>query len=160
MSLTEKRNRFAQTLKQNYLPLNSTITISTVIKEERSTIWKLWNEPDHITKWNFAADDWCCPSAENDLRVGGKLKSRMEAKDGSFGFDFEGTYDEIIDQKKITYTIADGRQVTTDFEDLDNDTKITTTFEAEAENSIEIQRDGWQAILNNFKKYVENADEN
>ena len=135
--------------------MNSTITISTTIKQDRSTIWKLWNEPDHITKWNFASDDWHCPAAENDLRVGGKLKSRMEAKDGSFGFDFEGTYDEIIDQKKITYTIADGRQVTTTFEDLGEETKITTTFEAEAENPIEIQRDGWQVILNSFKKYVE-----
>tara|TARA_R110002126_G_scaffold185154_3_gene333639 strand:- start:7261 stop:7677 length:417 start_codon:yes stop_codon:yes gene_type:complete len=135
--------------------MNSTITISTTIKQDRSTIWKLWNEPDHITKWNFASDDWHCPAAENDLRVGGKLKSRMEAKDGSFGFDFEGTYDEIIDQKKITYTIADGRQVTTNFEELDDTTKVTTIFETEAENPIEIQRDGWQAILNNFKKYAE-----
>jgi len=155
LSLTEKRNRFAQIVKQYYLPMNSSITISTVIKEERSTIWKLWNEPDHITKWNFASDGWHCPSAENDLRVGGKLKSRMEAKDGSFGFDFEGTYDEIIENEKITYTIADGRQITTTFENLGDATKITTTFEAESENPIEMQRDGWQAILDNFKNYAE-----
>ena len=136
--------------------MKNTIIISVEIEQSVDKIWKFWNLPEHITQWNFASDDWKCPSAENDLQVGGKLKSRMEAKDGSFGFDFEATYDKIIEQEKITYTIADGRQVSTISENLGDSTKITTTFEAEAENSVEMQRDGWQAILDNFKKYVEN----
>lgn len=107
-----------------------------------------WTNPEHITKWNFASDDWHCPKAENDLRVGGKYSARMETKDGSFGFDFEAIYDEVIDQKKITYTMSDGRQATTDFEHRDNKTKVTTTFDAENENPADIQREGWQAILN------------
>lgn len=133
------------------------ITIESVINAIPKKVWDYWTEPDHITKWNFASDDWCCPSAENDMTVGGKYKARMEAKDGSFGFDFEAVYDEIIEHKKIVYTIADGRKVTTIFEKLDSSTKVTTTFEAESENPIEMQRDGWQAILDNFKKYVENT---
>ena len=131
------------------------VTIETTVSANTKKVWDYWNKPEHITKWNFAADDWHCPKAENDLRVGGKLKSRMEANDGSFGFDFEATYDEIIDQKKIAYTIADGRQVTTDFESLYGKTKITTVFDAENENPVDMQKGGWQAILDNFKKYVE-----
>lgn len=131
------------------------VAIETTVTANTKKVWDYWNKPEHITKWNFAADDWHCPKAKNDLRVGGKLKSRMEAKDGSFGFDFEAIYDEVIVQKKITYTIADGRQATTDFENLDGKTKITTVFDAENENPVEMQRSGWQAILNNFKKYVE-----
>ncbi len=131
------------------------ITIDATVSANTKKVWDYWNRPEHITKWNFAADDWHCPNAENDLRVGGKLKSRMEAKDGSFGFDFEATYDEIVDQKKIAYTIADGRKVTVHFEDRDGSTVITTIFDAENENPVEMQRTGWQAILDNFKKYVE-----
>ena len=131
------------------------VRIETTVSADTKKVWDCWNNPEHITKWNFAADDWHCPKAENDLTAGGKLKSRMEAKDGSFGFDFEATYDEIIGQKKISYTIADGRKVTTDFENLDGKTKIITVFDAEKQNPVEMQRSGWQAILNNFKKYVE-----
>ncbi|MEP0005750.1 MAG: SRPBCC family protein [Balneola sp.] len=131
------------------------ITIDSIISATPEKIWSYWTEPDHIIKWNFASNDWCCPSAENDLVVGGKYKARMEAKDGSFGFDFEAVYDEIIDHEKITYTLADSRKVTTTFEKLEGTTKVTTVFDAESENPIEMQRDGWQAILNNFKKYVE-----
>lgn len=131
------------------------ITIDSTINANSEKVWECWTEPDHITNWNFASDDWCCPSAENDMTVGGTYKARMEAKDGSFGFDFEAVYDEIIEHKKIVYTIADGRKVTTTFEMLDGLTKVTTSFEAESENSIEMQRDGWQAILDNFKKYVD-----
>jgi len=131
------------------------VIIEATVSAGTKKVWDYWNKPEHITKWNFAADDWHCPKAENDLRVGGKLKSRMEARDGSFGFDFEATYDEVTDQKKITYTIADGRKATTDFENLDGKTKITTVFDAENENPIEMQKAGWQAILDNFKKYVE-----
>lgn len=131
------------------------ITIETTISNDLQNVWTYWTAPEHITNWNFASDDWHCPSAENDLRVGGKYSARMEAKDGSFGFDFEAIYDEVIDQKRITYTIADGRQAITDFENLGGKTKVTTTFDAESENPVEMQRDGWQAILNNFKKYAE-----
>ena len=131
------------------------VTIETTVSANTKKVWDYWNKPEHITKWNFATDAWHCPRAENDLRVGGKLKSRMEATDGSFGFDFEATYDEIVDQKKISYTIADGRKATTDFKNLDNQTKIITVFDAESENPVEMQRSGWQAILDNFKKYVE-----
>ncbi len=131
------------------------ITISARISSDVEKVWEYYTAPEHITHWNFANEDWHCPKAENDLRVGGKLWSRMEAKDGSFGFDFEATYDEIIPQKKIIYTIADGRQVIIDFEKVDGMTKVTTSFEAEKENPLEMQRDGWQAILDNFKKYVE-----
>jgi len=136
--------------------MNTTqITIEALIKAPPEKVWRYWTEPSHITKWNFAADDWCCPTAENDLRKGGTYRARMEAKDGSFGFDFEATYDEIVEHKKIVYTMSDGRKVVTDFAPSDNVTKITTVFDAESENSIEMQRDGWQAIMNNFKKCVE-----
>ena len=131
------------------------VTIEATIAAPTNKVWDYWTNPEHITKWNFASDDWQCPKAENELREGGKYSARMEAKDGSFGFDFEAVYDEVVDQKKITYTMTDGRQATTDFEDLGGATKVTTTFDAEGENDVEMQRAGWQAILNNFKKYVE-----
>lgn len=118
-------------------------------------VWDFWNKPEHITKWNFAIDTWHCPSAKNDLRVGGKLQSRMEAKDGSFGFDFEGTYDEVENLKKIAYTIADGRKVITHFTDFGGKTKIATEFEAESQNPVEMQKGGWQSILDSFRKYTE-----
>lgn len=133
----------------------SKITIESVIAANPRTVWESWTDPKHITKWNFASEDWQCPNASNDLRVGGKYSARMEAKDGSFGFDFEAIYDEVIDQKKISYTMSDGRNATTKFEDLGSKTKVTTVFEAEKENPEEMQKQGWQAILNNFKKYVE-----
>lgn len=131
------------------------ITVKTAISADIKKVWDLWTLPEHITKWNFASDDWHCPKAENDLKVGGKLKSRMEAKDGSFGFDFEAIYDEIIENRTITYTMTDGRQATTDFVHENGKTTLTTIFDAESENSVDMQRDGWQAILDNFKRYVE-----
>jgi uncharacterized protein YndB with AHSA1/START domain len=134
---------------------NTNITIEAEISANTKKVWNYYTNPEHITKWNFASDDWHCPDAENDLRVGGKLISRMESKDGSVGFDFEAVYDEVVDFKKIVYTIADGRKVKTEFNNQENKTKVTTTFEAESVNSIELQKTGWQAILNNFKKYVE-----
>ena len=127
------------------------ITIEAEISAEVNKVWEYYVKPEHITKWNFASDDWHCPNAENDLRVGGKFISRMEAKDGSFGFDFEGKYDDVIDHGKIAYSLADGRQVITTFENNDRETKVITTFYAENENPVEMQRAGWQAILNNFK---------
>jgi uncharacterized protein YndB with AHSA1/START domain len=134
---------------------NTKITIEAEVFADTKKVWDCYTLPEHITKWNFASEDWHCPKAENDLRVGGKFKSRMEAKDGSFGFDFEGIYDEVIDLKKIAYTMLDDRQAITTFENLDGKTKVTTTFDAESQNSVDMQRMGWQAILNNFKKYVE-----
>lgn len=134
------------------------ITVEAKVGADTAKTWEYWTRPEHIMKWNFAADDWHCPKAENDVRVGGKLKSRMEAKDGSFGFDFEATYDEVIDGKKIVYTMADGRQATIIFDDLGRTTNITITFDAENENPIEMQKGGWQAILDNFKKYAEKND--
>ncbi len=131
------------------------ITIETTVSADRMKVWNLWTKPEHITKWNYASDDWCCPRAENDVKVGGKLISRMEAKDGSFGFDFEATYDEVIEPEKIAYTMSDGRQAITYFEVIGSRTKVTTVFDAENENPVDMQKQGWQAILNNFKKYAE-----
>ncbi len=131
------------------------IKIETTVAANTDKVWEAWTKSEHITKWNFADDSWHCPSATNDMRVGGKYTARMEAKDNSFGFDFEAVYDEIVDQKKITYTMTDGRKATTLFEDQSGKTKVITTFDAESESSVDMQRDGWQAILNNFRKYAE-----
>ena len=131
------------------------ITIEAMISAGIRKVWDCYILPEHITNWNFASDDWHCPKAENDVQVGGKYIARMEAKDGSFGFDFEAFYDEIIDYKKVSYTMTDGRRAITNFENQNGKTKVITTFDAEKENPVEMQRTGWQAILNNFKKYVE-----
>lgn len=131
------------------------ITIESSIHAPIEKVWKYWTSPEHITKWNNASDDWHTPHAENDLRVGGKFLSRMEAKDGSFGFDFEGVYDEVIIHEKIAYSMSDGRTVDTTFIKQGDQTKVVSTFDAENQNSLEMQRGGWQAILDNFKKYVE-----
>lgn len=131
------------------------ISIGAIINAPVSEVWINWTEPVHIKQWNNASEDWHTPHAENDLRVGGKFLSRMEAKDGSFGFDFEGVYSEVIPFEKIKYELEDGREVETVFDGSKETTKVTTTFDAENENPVEMQKDGWQAILNNFKKYVE-----
>jgi uncharacterized protein YndB with AHSA1/START domain len=131
------------------------ITISTTVNAPIEKVWNVWNEPAHITQWNAASEDWHSPRAENDLRVGGKFSARMEAKDGSFGFDFEGTYDEVKDHELISYTMSDGRQVEIRFAAKGNTTEIIENFEPESENSIDMQRQGWQAILDNFRKYTE-----
>ena len=120
-------------------------------------VWACWTEPAHITRWNFASPDWQCPRASNELVVGGKYMARMEAKDGSFGFDFEATYNEIVPQARLVYTMPDGRVVQTTFEALGDATKVTTIFDAETQNAADMQRDGWQAILNNFKAHTEAA---
>ncbi len=131
------------------------ITVECKVKAPIEKVWEFWTEPEHITKWNNASDDWHTPYAENDLRPGGKFVSRMEARDGSMGFDFGGTYDEVRVNERIGYTLGDERRVTVSFNNRNNEIKIVEIFEAEEENSIELQRMGWQAILNNFKKYVE-----
>ncbi|MDQ7918656.1 SRPBCC domain-containing protein [Mesonia sp. MT50] len=132
------------------------ISISIDIEAPVEKVWKYWTVPKYITQWNFATEDWCCPKAENDLRVGGKYLARMEAKDGSFGFDFEATYNQVEKFKKIKYTIADGREVMIDFENFQNKTRINMVFDTENQNSIGKQQEGWEAILRNFKTYTEN----
>ncbi|MFO0764948.1 MAG: SRPBCC family protein [Patescibacteria group bacterium] len=131
------------------------INIEATINAPVEKVWTNYTEPEHITKWNFASDDWMCPSATNDLRVGGMLTARMEAKDGSFGFDFGGTYTEVIPNQRLAYTLGDGRKVEVNFSETDGVTTVTTAFDAETQNPEEMQRQGWQAILNNFKKHVE-----
>jgi len=131
------------------------ITIDVNITTTLDKVWDFYTKPEHITQWNFADDSWHCPSAKNDLRKGGKYIARMEAKDGSFGFDFEAVYDEVVPQKKIAFTLEDGRKTIVLFEESHKETKVTITFDAEKENSLEMQKNGWQAILNNFKKYTE-----
>lgn len=131
------------------------ITVETLIAASLDVVWLRWTDPDHITQWNFASDDWCCPGAASDLKVGGQYKARMEAKDGSFGFDFEAVYTKVEPQRAITLKMDDGRTARTTFEAVAHGTKVKTIFDAEAENSVEMQRSGWQAILNNFKKHAE-----
>lgn len=134
---------------------NSKITVEITVNAPIEKVWGCWTEPKHITKWNNASPNWHTPFAENDLRVGGKFLSRMEAKDGSFGFDFWGIYDEVKLHEIIAYTLGDERKVEITFIVQGNETKVIENFEAETENSIELQQSGWQAILDNFKKYTE-----
>ena len=134
---------------------NERIIIETSVKKSLDQVWEKWTLPQHIMAWNNASEEWYTPSAENDLRVGGKFNYTMAARDGSFSFDFSGTYNEVIFGKKIAYTIEDGRKVEIEFTDLDGCVKVVESFEAEETNSLEMQRAGWQAILDNFKRYVE-----
>ncbi|MBO9153985.1 SRPBCC family protein [Chitinophaga sp. GCM10012297] len=131
------------------------VTIEATINAPVEKVWQYWNEPSHITQWAFASPDWHAPSAANDLRVGGTFTTRMEAKDGSFGFDFAGEYTEVEPNKVIGYTMGDGREVRTVFTPVGNETKIVSVFDAEDQNPVEMQQAGWQAILENFKKHVE-----
>lgn len=130
-------------------------TIETTINYSIEKVWEFFTLPKHITQWNFAADSWHSPKAINDLTVGGKFNYRMEAKDGSFGFDFEGIYDTIKINELIEYTLGDGRKVSIEFAGNGKETKVIESFEPENENPIELQKGGWQAILDNFKKHVE-----
>jgi predicted 3-demethylubiquinone-9 3-methyltransferase (glyoxalase superfamily)/uncharacterized protein YndB with AHSA1/START domain len=133
----------------------SKITIEAMVKGPLPLVWNCFTQPEHITKWNFASDDWHCPKASNDLNVGGKYSARMEAKDGSFGFEFSAIYNEVDQQSRLAYTMEDGRSVVTSFEEMGDTIKVTTVFDAEKTNSEEMQKSGWQAILSNFKKYTE-----
>jgi uncharacterized protein YndB with AHSA1/START domain len=133
------------------------ITVEATIDAAITRVWDYWTEPEHIKNWNNASDDWHTPDARNDLQAGGEFSYRMEAKDGSFGFDFAGVYDEVIELRKINYTLADDRKVSIDFAETADGVNVTETFEAESMNSVELQRAGWQAILDNFKKYVDSA---
>jgi uncharacterized protein YndB with AHSA1/START domain len=131
------------------------VTISAVVNAPVDKVWAAWTTPADIINWNNASPDWHTPRAENDLRVGGSFTSRMEAKDGSFGFDFGGVYDEVETHKVIAYTLGDNRKVRVLFESNGAQTTVTETFDAENQNPVEMQRAGWQAILDNFKKYTE-----
>lgn len=131
------------------------ITVETVVNAPVEKVWDLWTEPRHIVHWNFASVDWHTTYAENDLRVGGKFLTRMEAKDGSGGFDFTGTYTSLELYKFIEYSIGDGRRVRVTFDRKGTGTRITEIFETETTNSVDRQQEGWQAILDNFKIYAE-----
>ena len=131
------------------------ITVEALVKAPIGKVWSSWTDPKHITKWNQASDDWHSPHAENDLRTGGKFKTTMAAKDGSMSFDFEGVYTKVQQHKVIEYAMADGRKVSVVFSQNGNQTKVVETFDPESENPIEMQRGGWQAILDSFRKYTE-----
>lgn len=133
----------------------TTITVQVTVNSPVEKAWKIWNAPEHIIKWCTASPDWHTPRAENDLRPGGRLFSRMEAKDGSAGFDFAATYTDIVNHKTIAYTMEDGRNVKITFSTDGKTTTLVETFDAENENPVEMQREGWQAILNSFKAHVE-----
>ncbi|MCB0648137.1 MAG: SRPBCC domain-containing protein [Saprospiraceae bacterium] len=132
------------------------INIETLVGASVDEVWDYWTLPEHIVQWNTAIDTWHSPRVENDVTEGGKFNIRMEAKDGSFGFDFCGTYDIVVPNEYLEYTLEDGRKVKVIFTELGPNTHIEQEFEAESENSPEVQQEGWQAILDNFKKYVEN----
>ena len=132
------------------------ITVEATVNAPIEKVWHAWTNPKDIMAWNNASDDWHTPHATNDLRVGGSFLSTMAAKDGSFSFDFEGIYDEVVLHKTIAYSLADDRKIKVTFTPKGNETFISETFDAETENSVELQQGGWQAILNNFKKHVEN----
>jgi uncharacterized protein YndB with AHSA1/START domain len=133
------------------------ITVETTLNVPVEKAWQIWTEPSHITQWCQASDDWHAPYAENDVRAGGKFKTTMAAKDGSMQFDFEGQYSQVEPNKSIHYEMSDGRKVSILFSNDSGKTKITETFDPEAQHSEEMQRGGWQAILDNFRKYAESA---
>jgi uncharacterized protein YndB with AHSA1/START domain len=131
------------------------IIVEAKIEADIQKVWDYYTNPPHIINWNFADPSWHCPSASNDLKVGGNYVARMEAKDGSFGFDFEAIYTEVLLLESFTYEFG-GREAKVDFQQVGNSTSVKITFEPETENPIELQQAGWQAILNNFKNYTEN----
>lgn len=131
------------------------ISVETTIEAPLEKVRKCWITPEDIVQWNNASDDWYTPKADNDLKEGGEFLFRMEARDGSFGFDFTGTYKKVEEKKLLEYALTDGRKVSVAFAESDGQTTVTETFDPETDNPIETQKQGWQAILDNFKKYVE-----
>ena len=131
------------------------ITVETVVKADPKLVWSAWNDPEEIKKWNSASDDWHTTRSRVDLREGGTFSARMEAKDGSEGFDFEGTYTRIVPEKLLAYRMSDGRSVEVRFEPAPGGVRVVETFDAESENPEELQRAGWQAILDRFARHVE-----
>lgn len=131
------------------------ISVSTVVDAPISAVWAAYTQPDHITQWNFASPAWCCPAARNDVEPGGAFSWRMEAKDGSMGFDFEGTYTAVDAPHRLESRLGDGRAVSISFKEAGSTTEVEQSFEIEDQNGAEQQRAGWQAILDNFKAHVE-----
>lgn len=135
------------------------ITVSATVDQPIAYVWNIWTDPKHITQWCAASDDWHCPEATNDLKTGGKFSSTMAARDGSFSFDFEGVYDDVqapgLAPGRIAYTMSDGRTCEILFTREGTGTRVVESFDAEKENPIEMQREGWQAILDGFKAYAE-----
>lgn len=134
------------------------VVVKSIITAPVEKVWKLWTDPSHIKNWNIASDEYYCPDAKNDLRESGKFCYTMAAKDNSMHMEFNGTYIEIIPEKLIKYELEDSRLVTIVFSSIGNETEIIETFEAESTNSVEMQQSGWNAILNNFKKYCEDPN--
>ena len=137
------------------MPTFKKITIAVKVNTSISQTWNAFTSTSSIVKWNFASDDWCCPKASNDLRQGGTFNYRMESKDGKHGFDFCGTYTKVIPENRIDFAFDDGREVSVIFQAAGNQTEVIETFDAETENSLELQKNGWQAILDNFRKLAE-----
>lgn len=132
-----------------------TITVQTIVHAPLEKVWAYWNQPEHISGWAFASDDWEATSQGNDLQVGGRFTTRMQAKDQSMGFDFAGVYTAVTENEYLAYTLDDGRTVQLQLTDTGDGVQVVQTFEQEMENSREEQRQGWQAFLDNFKKYAE-----
>ncbi|RYY54398.1 MAG: polyketide cyclase [Chitinophagaceae bacterium] len=139
------------------MPSNETkpLTVSTRVNLPVEKVWKYWSAPEDIKQWNNASDDWHTPAATNDLRVGGQFSSTMAARDGSMSFEFGGEYSRVEEHKVIEYALGDGRQVKILFEGDGDSTTVTETFDPEGTNPLEMQQAGWQAIINNFKRYAE-----
>ena len=133
------------------------ITVETLVRSSLSAVWQSWNNPEDIKQWNAASDDWHTTRSSVDLREGGSFSARMEAKDGSAGFDFEATYTRVIPQRLIEFRMSDGREVKVEFSEVSDGVRVRETFEAETENDPELQREGWQAILDNFARHVESV---
>lgn len=131
------------------------ITVQTTVRAPLAKVWEYWTQPEHVTRWTFASDDWEAPTAENDLRVGGTFTTRMQAKDGSTGFDFGGTYTDVQEHSLIEYDMDDKRHVRITFHETPEGVVVTESFDPEGQNSEELQRAGWQSIMDNFKKYAE-----
>jgi uncharacterized protein YndB with AHSA1/START domain len=131
------------------------ITVQTTVNSTIERVWSAWTTPADITQWNAASDDWHTPRSTNDLRVGGRFSSRMEARDGSMGFDFEGRYTSVVPHRRIEYAMEDGRTVSVSFEPVAGGVRVVETFDAEGSHPVERQQEGWQAILDRFRAYVE-----
>ncbi len=155
MAMMQMRKIEIAKLTQDPEAVKTAITVEATVNAPVEKVWHLWTEASHVQNWNNASDDWHTPVAVNDLRVGGSFMYTMAAKEGSFRFDFGGIYDEVVENQLIAYTLTDGRKVSVAFEATSAGTHIVETFEAENIHSLEMQRAGWQAILDNFKKYTE-----
>lgn len=142
-------------LDELLVKISNKITVAATIDAGIDKVWNFYTSPDHITQWNFADPSWHCPAASNDMRPGGKYVARMEARDGSFGFDFEAVYNSVVDGESFAYTMPDGRRVDVNFSSNGEQTEAVVSFDPESENPADMQKGGWQAILNNFKKYAE-----